>query len=295
MEAAPAEKCCSLPSSKCAKRFPFELYCDYPSFKAELSELLWADGKQNWNGFREVVWEIKVQPRGLWVSYQASASVQHGFCNVTQGQSLALGSWLCLLSKYEKDGHGHPQPSWHNLLSHIICDEDAGFESISALIRPSGGVREPDCKREPNKWTSSHIIQCRQWNEESSAKRMYFRIQGPFSNKTPLIWRKKNKNNPLLFLRGITIKSNKKCLMTYSFFKASKSGRKPGHLEKRVPRLSQYVHLCKGPLPWKYLQLRCYPAPSHSPGGGQGQSTAVGSSAAVELCVCRGKILLCYL
>lgn len=153
--------------------------------------------------------------------------------------------------------------------------------------------RSSSCKREPNKWTSSHIIQHRQWNEASSAKRIYFRMQGPFSNKTSLIWKKNQENKTLLFLRGITIKSNKRCLMT--FLKASKSGRKPGHLEKRDSRLSQYMHLSKRPLPWKYLQLHCCLVPSHSPGGEQGQSTVVGSSAAVEQCFFQRKILLRYL
>lgn len=173
----------------------------------------------------------------------------------------------------------------------LICDDDVAFESISALICPSRGVKEPRCKRQPNKWTCSHIIQHWQWNEKSSAKGCTSGYRAHFQIK-PLLFEKKN---PLLFLRRITIKSNKRCLMTYYFFKASKSGRKPGHLEKRDPRLSQYMHLSKGPLPWKYLQLHCYPAPSHSPSGEQGQSTAVGSLAAAEQCFFQGKILLCCL
>lgn len=39
----------------------------------------------------------------------------------------------------------------------LICDEDIAFETVSALICPSGGAKEPGCKREPNKGTSFHI------------------------------------------------------------------------------------------------------------------------------------------
>lgn len=100
----------------CAEGCPVELFQNYPWFKAEMRDLFWADGEQNWNGFREVGQEIKVQPCGLWVKSQGSSSIQHEFCNVTQGQTLAQGILLCLLSRYEKEVYGHPQPFWSNLL-----------------------------------------------------------------------------------------------------------------------------------------------------------------------------------
>lgn len=143
---------------------------------------------------------------------------------------------------------------------------------------------------------SYNTAQAVEWREGcTSGYRTHFQIKLLFFGGKKPPPTHNQKTTPLLFLRGITIKSNKWCLMTYSFFKASKSGRKPDHLEKRDPRLSQYMHLSKGPLPWKYLQLRCYPAPSRSPDREQGQSTAMGSSAAVEQCFFQGKTLLCYL
>lgn len=108
-----------LPPSNHAEGCPVELSWDYQWFKAEMSYLLWADGKQNWNYFREVRQETKVQACGLWVRSQASSSNQHKFCNVTQGQALAQGISLSLLSRYEKEVHGQPQPFWQKLLAYF--------------------------------------------------------------------------------------------------------------------------------------------------------------------------------
>lgn len=105
----------SLPPSNCAERCPVELYWNYQWFKAEMSDLRWADGEQNWNDFREVRQELEVQPCSLWVSSQGSSSNQHEFCNVTEVQTLAQG----ILSTYEKEVHGHPQLFWQNLLSYF--------------------------------------------------------------------------------------------------------------------------------------------------------------------------------
>lgn len=172
----------------------------------------------------------------------------------------------------------------------LICDNDVALESMSAVICPSGEEKKPGCKREPNELISSPITQCRQWNKEKVLKGCTSGCS--FQRKMLLIENKHTHTLSLLFLRKITIKIHKRCLITLFLKKKNLPNLKGNQamLKKRGPRLSQYMYLSKGSLPWKYLQLRCYPAPSHSPAGEQGQSTAVGSSAAVEQWFFPGKV-----